>query len=79
MSLTAIFSPLIFATGLFSYFTSPAAPIELPGAPFLLGSAMWATAFVILLRLFRKFPANNPSIASAPVESKDQEGTAAAV
>jgi DHA1 family tetracycline resistance protein-like MFS transporter len=57
MSLTAIFSPLIFATGLFSYFTSPAAPLELPGAPFLLGSAMWATAFVILLRLFRRFPA----------------------
>lgn len=58
MSLTAIFSPLIFAAGLFSYFTSPVAPVNLPGAPFLLGSAMWATAFVILLRLFRKFPAD---------------------
>jgi DHA1 family tetracycline resistance protein-like MFS transporter len=57
MSLTAIFAPLIFATGLFSYFTSTAAPIELPGAPFLLGSALWATAFLVLLRLFKRFPA----------------------
>ena len=58
MSLTAIFAPLIFATGLFSYFTSPAAPFELPGAPFLVGSALWATAFLILLRLFKRFPAS---------------------
>lgn len=57
MSLTSIFAPLIFASGLFAYFTSPAAPFELPGAPFLVGSALWATAFLILLRLFRRFPA----------------------
>jgi DHA1 family tetracycline resistance protein-like MFS transporter len=57
MSLTSIFAPLIFATGLFSYFTSPAAPIELPGAPFLVGSALWAVSFFILLRLFRRMPA----------------------
>ncbi|MBT8396031.1 MAG: tetracycline resistance MFS efflux pump, partial [Gemmatimonadetes bacterium] len=57
MSLTSIFAPLIFATGLFSYFTSPAAPFELPGAPFLVGSALWAVSFFVLLRLFRRIPA----------------------
>jgi len=56
MSLTSIFAPLIFAAGLFSYFTSPAAPFEFPGAPFLVGSALWAVSFVILLRLFRRMP-----------------------
>jgi DHA1 family tetracycline resistance protein-like MFS transporter len=57
MSLTSIFAPLTFAAGLFSYFTSPAAPFDLPGAPFLVGSALWATSFFVLLRLFRRFPA----------------------
>jgi len=57
MSLTSIFSPLIFATGLFSYFTSPAAPFELPGAPFLVGSVLMAVSFLILLQLFRRKPA----------------------
>ena len=56
MSLTAIVAPLLFTAGLFSYFTSDAAPIELPGAPFLLGAVMYATAFVLLLRLFRRMP-----------------------
>ncbi len=54
LSLTSIFAPLIFATGLFSYFTSPAAPFKFPGAPFLLGSVLWAVSFFILLRLFRR-------------------------
>ncbi len=58
MSLTSIAAPLIFAAGLFSYFTSDAAPIELPGAPFLLGSVLWAVSFLILLRLFRRMPAD---------------------
>ena len=56
MSLTAIVAPLLFTAGLFSYFTSDAAPIELPGAPFLLGAVMYATAFVLLVRLFRRMP-----------------------
>jgi DHA1 family tetracycline resistance protein-like MFS transporter len=55
-SLTSIFAPLIFAAGLFSYFTSPDAPIHLPGAPFLVGSALWAISFVLLWRLFRRIP-----------------------
>ena len=56
MSLTSILSPLIFTAGLFSYFTSPAAPMDLPGAPFLLGAVMYATAFVLVFRLFRRVP-----------------------
>jgi DHA1 family tetracycline resistance protein-like MFS transporter len=56
MSLTSIFAPLIFASGLFSFFTSPSAPFELPGAPFLLGSLLWAVSFVIVVRLFRRIP-----------------------
>ena len=57
MSLTSILSPLIFTAGLFSYFTSPAAPFQLPGAPFLLGAVMYAAAFVVVTRLFRRLPA----------------------
>jgi DHA1 family tetracycline resistance protein-like MFS transporter len=57
MSLTSIFAPLVFAAGLFSYFTSQAAPFELPGAPFLVGSALWSVSFFLLLRLFRRMPA----------------------
>jgi DHA1 family tetracycline resistance protein-like MFS transporter len=56
MSLTAIFAPLIFTAGLFSYFTSEAAPIELPGAPFLAGSLLVLAALVVMVRLFRRIP-----------------------
>ena len=56
MSLTSIAAPLIFTAGLFSYFTSASAPVELPGAPFLLGAVMYALAFWSVLRLFRRIP-----------------------
>lgn len=56
MSLAAIFSPLIFTAGLFSYFTSDTAPIRLPGAPFFLGSALQVLALVIIIRVFRRVP-----------------------
>ena len=56
-SLTAIFSPLIFTTGLFSFFTSAAAPVILPGAPFFLGSLLFLVALALLVRLFRRLPA----------------------
>ena len=45
-SLTAIFGPLL-ATHLFGWFTRPAAPVKVPGAPFLLGAALEALALVI--------------------------------
>ena len=56
MSLTGIVAPLLFTAGLFSYFTSPGAPMELPGAPFLLGAVMYALAFWSLVKLFRRMP-----------------------
>ncbi len=56
MSLTAIAAPLIFVAGIFSYFTSEAAPFQLPGAPFLLGSLLSVAALVVLVRLFRRLP-----------------------
>ena len=37
MSATAIVGPLLM-TGLFAYFTKPGAPINFPGAPFLMGA-----------------------------------------
>ena len=55
-SLTAIFSPLIFTGGLFSFFTSEAAPIHLPGAPFFLGALLVGLSLVVLIRLFRRLP-----------------------
>ena len=56
-SLTSIFAPLIFTAGLFSFFTSDASPMALPGAPFLLGSILFAVSLVVLMRLFRRIPA----------------------
>ena len=56
-SLAAIFSPLIFTAGLFSFFTSAAAPVILPGAPFFLGSLLFLIALGLLVRLFRRLPA----------------------
>ena len=55
-SLTAIFSPLIFTTGLFSFFTSAAAPLVLPGAPFFLGALLFLVSLIRLARLFRRMP-----------------------
>ena len=56
VSLTAIAAPLVFTTGLFSYFTSDGAAIHLPGAPFLLGAALFAVSLVLVVRLFRRLP-----------------------
>ncbi len=60
-SLTAIFSPLIFTSGLFSFFTSAAAPLILPGAPFFLGSLLHLVSLILLVRLFRRLPARRPA------------------
>lgn len=56
MSLTNIIAPLVFTTGLFSYFTSEKAPIKLPGIPFLIGSLLLVVALVIALRVFQRIP-----------------------
>lgn len=49
-SLTNIFAPLIFATGLFRYFSSARAFVHLPGAPFLVGACLWLVALAIVHR-----------------------------
>ncbi len=56
MSLTNILAPLIFTAGLFSYFTSEHAVFQLPGAPFLVGSALLFTALIIVQRVFGRLP-----------------------
>jgi DHA1 family tetracycline resistance protein-like MFS transporter len=56
MSLSSIVSPLVFTAGLFSYFTSDAAPLELPGAPFFLGSLLFLSALVVVTRVFQRLP-----------------------
>ena len=56
-SLTAMVSPLVFTSGLFSFFTSDAAPVTLPGAPFFLGSLLFFVSLTLLARLFRRLPA----------------------
>ncbi|MCD0458800.1 TCR/Tet family MFS transporter [Roseiconus lacunae] len=54
--LTSIFAPIIFTSGLFSYFTSAAAPFEFPGAPFLLGAILIFISFFVLLGVLAKHP-----------------------
>jgi DHA1 family tetracycline resistance protein-like MFS transporter len=54
--LTNIIAPLLFTAGLFRYFTSPTAAFSLPGAPFLVGSALLITAQVIVRRVFFRLP-----------------------
>ena len=56
VSLTSIFSPLIFTAGLFSFFTSDLAPLILPGAPFFLGSVLFLVSLLVLVRLFALLP-----------------------
>jgi DHA1 family tetracycline resistance protein-like MFS transporter len=53
MSLTGIVGPLI-ANPLFAYFTSPAAPMKLPGAAFFVGGAFTALGALLTWRLFRR-------------------------
>ena len=56
-SLTSVFSPLIFTSLLFGFFTSDLSPILLPGAPFFLGSLLFVIALGVLERLYRRLPA----------------------
>jgi MFS transporter, DHA1 family, tetracycline resistance protein len=52
MTGAAILGPLL-ASGSFALFISPAAPVQLPGAPFFLGSALCACAFWLAWRSAR--------------------------
>jgi DHA1 family tetracycline resistance protein-like MFS transporter len=48
-----ILSPLLM-TGIFRFFTSAAAPVYLPGAPFVVAGLMTALALVLLHRVPRQ-------------------------
>jgi DHA1 family tetracycline resistance protein-like MFS transporter len=61
-SLTNIVAPLLFNTFLFSYFISAAAPVHLPGAPFLVGSVLLTLSIFIAVRVFRRFPLADPGL-----------------
>lgn len=53
MSLSSIFGPMIM-TSSFYYFTQPNAPVQFPGAPYLLGSFLMLVSAVLAIRSFRK-------------------------
>jgi len=55
-SVTSIFAPLIFTSGLFHYFTSDRAPFVFAGMPFFVGGLCQVVALVIALRLFKRMP-----------------------
>lgn len=61
ISLSSIFAPLIFTTGLFGYFTSERAPFQLPGAPFYLGAVLNLIGVLVVMRVFRRFPPTQSS------------------
>lgn len=70
VSLTQIIGPPV-ATGLFSYFISTRAPMELPGVSFFFGAACMALGLIFAVRAFAKFPDASkgaPMVAAAPVE-----------
>jgi len=73
-SMTAIASPLIFTSGLFSYFTSASAPIILPGAPFFLGSLLFLVSLTMLGRVFRRLPATQV-LTTSPGQPADSTAT----
>ena len=68
MSLTNIAAPLIFTFGLFRYFISPGAIVQLPGAPFLLGAVLLLLALIVVGRVFRSIPAepDQPPASATP-------------
>lgn len=71
-SVTSIFAPLLFTSGLFHYFTSDKAPFEFAGMPFLVGSLCQVAAFVIAWRLFKRMP-EVPQEEETPATAEDAE------
>ena len=64
-ALAMIVSPMLM-TSVFAAFTGPAAPVRLPGAPFLLSAGLTALALVVFLRASWTTP---PPDASGPTAS----------
>jgi DHA1 family tetracycline resistance protein-like MFS transporter len=74
VSLTAVLAPLSFASGLFAYFTSDAAPFEFAGAPFLLGACLLLVANGSVTRAFGSArPVLAPSVSSSGKPSAYRE------
>lgn len=63
-SLSSIFGPPLM-TGSFAYFSSPAAPVHLPGAPFLLGAGFAVLTLIIFSRAVAMGAGRRP-VAAAP-------------
>ncbi len=63
MSLSSIVGPLVMNSVLFAYFTSPATPVYLPGAPMLLG-ALLCVISTILAR--KSLKSNKLKVAAQP-------------
>lgn len=55
-SVTSIFAPLIFTSGLFRYFTSNAVEVKRAGMPFFVGGLCQLLALFIAYRLFKRMP-----------------------
>ena len=62
ISATGVVGPLLM-TSLFAYFTGQHAPLFLPGAPFLAGSALALLALFIVAGPLRRLPAATPAVA----------------
>ncbi|MCC3154214.1 TCR/Tet family MFS transporter [Hymenobacter sp. BT770] len=62
ISATGVVGPLMM-TYLFAFFTRPTAPVQFPGAPFLLGAVLALASVGLAVRSLRKHP---PVEASAP-------------
>ncbi|MHA4812410.1 MFS transporter, partial [Flavitalea flava] len=54
MSVTSIIGPLLM-TNLFAYFTSPNAPFQFPGAPFIAGSILVLLSAILAVRSLKKY------------------------
>ena len=70
MSLTNIIAPLLFTAGLFNFFTEKS-ETKIPGAPFLCGGALIFIGLVVIIQVFKRFPA------PAAKENEKQEPSAA--
>ena len=66
-STTAIFGPLIMAN-LFSFFTSPKAPVYLPGAPYFLASILIVISAALARRGLKRNGNRQPEQMSIPTE-----------
>ena len=53
MSASSIVGPMLM-TNIFAYFTGPAAPVQLPGAPFLMGGLLTLIGTILAAKSFRK-------------------------